>query len=87
MLLDQRRLRDEAAHHEERALTDTLTGPPNREALRRSMEDAFDRPRTQAALLFMDLDRFKPSMTLSATTPATWSSRRSPHDCWHDPRR
>ena len=60
MLLDQRRLRDEAAHHEERSLTDALTGLPNREALRRSMEDAFDRPGTQAALLFMDLDRFKP---------------------------
>jgi diguanylate cyclase (GGDEF)-like protein len=60
MLLDHRRLRAEAAHHEERALTDALTGLPNRDALRIAVELAIGRPKTRAALLYLDLDRFKP---------------------------
>ena len=60
VLLDHRRLRVEAAESATHARTDTLTGLPNRSSLREVMDDAFDRPRTQAALLFMDLDRFKP---------------------------
>jgi diguanylate cyclase (GGDEF)-like protein len=60
MVLDHRRLQVEAAHHEERALTDRLTGLPNREALRVAVDLALERPRTRAALLFLDLDRFKP---------------------------
>jgi diguanylate cyclase (GGDEF)-like protein len=60
LLLDHRRLRVEAAASATHARTDALTGLPNRSSLREVMDDAFDRPRTQAALLFMDLDRFKP---------------------------
>jgi diguanylate cyclase (GGDEF)-like protein len=60
ILLDHRRLRVEAARHEERALTDVLTGLPNREALRLAVDLALARARTRAALLFLDLDRFKP---------------------------
>jgi diguanylate cyclase (GGDEF)-like protein len=60
MLLRHRRLRVEASHHMERALTDTLTGLPNREALRIAVDMALSRPKTQAALLFLDLDGFKP---------------------------
>ena len=60
MLLDHRRLRVEAARHHERALTDALTLLPNREALRIAVDLALERPRTRAALLYLDLDRFKP---------------------------
>jgi len=60
MLSHHRHLRVEATHHRERALTDPLTGLPNREALRIAIDMALGRPRTQAALLFLDLDRFKP---------------------------
>jgi diguanylate cyclase (GGDEF)-like protein len=60
MLVGHRLLRFEATHHKERALTDPLTGLPNREALRIAMDMALTRPKTRAALLFLDLDRFKP---------------------------
>lgn len=60
MLLDHRRLRREAAESAAHARTDALTGLPNRPSLREVMDDAFGRPRTRAALLFLDLDRFKP---------------------------
>ncbi|QIG44137.1 GGDEF domain-containing protein [Nocardioides anomalus] len=60
MVLRHRRLRVEATHHMERALTDPLTGLPNREALRIAVDMALSRPKTQAALLFLDLDGFKP---------------------------
>jgi len=60
MLVDHRRLRFEATHHKQRSLTDPLTGLPNREALQIAMDMALGRPKTRAALLFLDLDRFKP---------------------------
>ena len=60
MAAEQRRLRAMAAEHEERSLTDDLTGLPNRASLNASMHEAFCRPRTEAALMYLDLDRFKP---------------------------
>lgn len=60
MIIEQRRLRAKAAEHEERSLTDELTGLPNRASLNAAMREAFCRPRTEAALMYMDLDRFKP---------------------------
>ncbi|MDN5802971.1 MAG: GGDEF domain-containing protein [Microlunatus sp.] len=60
MTAEQRRLRAIAAKHEERSLTDHLTGLPNRASLNASMYEAFCRPRTEAALMYLDLDRFKP---------------------------
>lgn len=60
MLRQQGVLVAEAARHEQNALTDTLTRLPNRAALARAMDDALARPRTEAALLYLDLDRFKP---------------------------
>ncbi len=60
MLADRRRLHSVAAHHESQALTDSLTDLPNRTALRRRVESALSRPGSRGALLFLDLDRFKP---------------------------
>lgn len=57
---EQRRLRHESAEHRTRALTDPLTGLPNRAALLSTMAAELGRPDTHAALLFLDLDRFKP---------------------------
>ncbi|MFW6868414.1 diguanylate cyclase domain-containing protein [Nocardioides sp. CPCC 206347] len=57
---EQRRLRRESAAHRTRALTDPLTGLPNRAALLGTMEAELARADTQAALLFLDLDKFKP---------------------------
>jgi diguanylate cyclase (GGDEF)-like protein len=60
MLLDHRRLRGQAADSESRALTDLLTGLPNRDALQRLIKETIARPASRASLLFIDLDRFKP---------------------------
>ncbi|HET6562256.1 MAG TPA: GGDEF domain-containing protein [Marmoricola sp.] len=60
MLLDQRRLRIEAAHSRSLAATDPLTGLANRSHLEVVMKDVLARPRTPGALLYLDLDRFKP---------------------------
>lgn len=57
---EQRRLRHESATHRTRALTDPLTGLPNRAALLSTMGADLARTDTEAALLFLDLDKFKP---------------------------
>jgi diguanylate cyclase (GGDEF)-like protein len=53
-------LRREAADAEARALTDPLTGLPNRAALLATVTSILRTPDRQAALLLLDLDRFKP---------------------------
>ncbi|MGI8749283.1 MAG: putative bifunctional diguanylate cyclase/phosphodiesterase, partial [Thermoleophilaceae bacterium] len=55
------RMRDRAAAHEQQALRDPLTGLPNRELFNRMIDRALaDCPRDgMAAVLLMDLDRFK----------------------------
>ena len=60
MLLDQRRLRVEAAHSRSLAETDPLTGLANRSHLESVMKEQLARPRRPGALLYLDLDRFKP---------------------------
>ena len=60
MLVDQRRLRVEAARSRSLAATDPLTGLANRSHLEAVMKDVLARPRTPGALLYLDLDRFKP---------------------------
>lgn len=57
---DQRRLAREAAAHRALARTDALTGLPNRAALLGAMGDVLGDPRSSPALLYLDLDRFKP---------------------------
>ena len=56
-----RALRRHAAAHEHQALHDPLTGLPNREQFRRSVEDALARSRRgeHGALALVDLDHFK----------------------------
>lgn len=60
MMVEQRRLRHEAADSETRASTDPLTGLANRDFLRRRMDEALAVRGARSALLFLDLDRFKP---------------------------
>ncbi len=60
MLADQRRLRVEAAHSRTLAQTDFLTGLSNRSHLEVVMNDVLGAPHTTGALLYLDLDRFKP---------------------------
>ena len=60
MLLDQRRLHVEAARSRSLAETDALTGLANRSHLEAVVAGALTRPRTHGALLYLDLDRFKP---------------------------
>jgi diguanylate cyclase (GGDEF)-like protein len=60
MLLDQRRLRLEAARSRSLAETDPLTGLANRSHLESVMRKELARPRRPGALLYLDLDRFKP---------------------------
>jgi diguanylate cyclase (GGDEF)-like protein len=60
MLVDQRRLRREAAHSRTLAETDFLTGLSNRSHLEVVMTDVLGAPHTPGALLYLDLDRFKP---------------------------
>jgi diguanylate cyclase (GGDEF)-like protein len=60
MLLDQRRLRVEAAQSRSLAETDPLTGLANRSHLESVMKEQLARPRRPGALLYLDLDRFKP---------------------------
>lgn len=59
-LREQRRLRMESASNKAKALTDVLTGLPNRAALLSTMRSELERPEIEAAVLFLDLDRFKP---------------------------
>lgn len=59
-LRDQRRLARDAAAQRALARTDVLTGLPNRAALLGAMSDVLRDPRSSAALLYLDLDRFKP---------------------------
>jgi len=56
-----RALRQHAAAHEHQALHDSLTGLPNRELFRRTVEDALARGRLgeRGALVLVDLDHFK----------------------------
>jgi len=56
-----RALRRHAAAHEHQALHDPLTGLPNRELFRRTVEDALARSRRgeRGALALVDLDHFK----------------------------
>jgi len=56
-----RALRRHAAAHEHQALHDPLTGLPNRELFRRTVEDALERGRRgeEGALVLIDLDHFK----------------------------
>jgi diguanylate cyclase (GGDEF)-like protein len=60
MLLDRRRLHVEAARSRSLAETDPLTGLANRSHLETVMGALLARPRTPGALLYLDLDRFKP---------------------------
>jgi diguanylate cyclase (GGDEF)-like protein len=60
MLLDHRQLRLEAAHSRTLAQTDFLTGLSNRSHLELVMKELLSRPPTPGALLYLDLDRFKP---------------------------
>jgi diguanylate cyclase (GGDEF)-like protein len=60
MLLDHRRLRLDAAHSRTLAQTDFLTGLSNRSHLEVVMKELLSRPTTPGALLYLDLDRFKP---------------------------
>lgn len=57
---DHRRLARDAAAQRALARTDALTGLPNRAALLGAMADVLGDPRAPAALLYLDLDRFKP---------------------------
>jgi diguanylate cyclase (GGDEF)-like protein len=60
MLLDHRRLHQEAAHSRTLAQTDFLTGLSNRSHLEVVVTELLSRPVTPGALLYLDLDRFKP---------------------------
>lgn len=59
-LRERRRLRAESASNKQQALTDALTGLPNRAALLSTMRAELQRPTAESAVLFLDLDRFKP---------------------------
>jgi diguanylate cyclase (GGDEF)-like protein len=56
-----RTLRRHAANHEHQALHDPLTGLPNRELFRRTVEESLSRGRSgeRGALVLIDLDHFK----------------------------
>ncbi len=60
MLAGHRRLSSLVVEHESRALTDPLTGLANRAALVQRVEAALAGPDSHGAVLFLDLDRFKP---------------------------
>ena len=59
-LRDRRRLASDAAAQRALAHTDALTGLPNRAALLGAMGDVLGDPGASVALLYLDLDRFKP---------------------------
>ena len=72
-----RRLRREAARYEGEALTDPLTGLPNRRQLERYVAAMVARGE-RAAIGVCDLDGFKAVNTRTGTTPATWCCSGSP---------
>jgi diguanylate cyclase (GGDEF)-like protein len=57
---EHRRLHHESASHRARALTDALTGLPNRDALLGAMRSALERDGRRPGVLLLDLDGFKP---------------------------
>lgn len=79
-LITQRRL--DAEGHRHASLHDPLTGLANRslftDRLTHVLARATRHPEHSSAVMFLDLDRFRPSTTASGTPPGTKSWWRSP---------